>query len=590
MSNVIFQYKWKGIRSQWDYCLEFIPADTTPLNNPEIIELPSGILVSLNYGFKYDKYPLGFPEAPTLSVEISFNEIPNDNAYDEFRNSLLKPATISNLQLGFGFKKIEFVVGTIVRFKIKPNSSFYTVFTGIVKNIDKMQYNIRGKTISFEVVSLGKHILESFNFESLDYYSDYQHLGGNQYDEVPGIIEFVATNVQPIQFVEHYNPNHNFLLRRLSFLFQYFRFIGSEIARISTRATTAELFFTSEVPIFNLYKQTYNKSGNKGNMIIDPYIVMKIQRYVENKPGETKIDVDGIGYRAFKEIYQNSVWDFLREYAEWMLSKAFLLNTNIIFSYLLGDEEFFIPITTNQIIDITIELNKNRAKTVTASMYEHHSSDVYKDIDNYSAIKNGTLNEDEITIPMIFTATPSVVEYKYLTNPNSQFKQAFFPHVHGLYYLDEIPGFPNPSCVRIHEFCEYFITSNVLSSDLPNCSFEPFNYNQLPFTKIEKMFAALQSTNCMHKWASQTLLEIFSHPNQSYIKIQVPINETSAWEEHLYWWVLSKVPWLIPLANISFDLSSIDPYLPNIEKWNVIESSVDFKTEIADLKLLSILV
>ncbi|MFN3307226.1 MAG: hypothetical protein ACK42Z_08595, partial [Candidatus Kapaibacteriota bacterium] len=95
--NIIYQYKWKGIKTKWEYMLEFVPADPTPLNNPDIIELPNGILSSLTYSFKYDKYPLGFPEAPALSMEINLNDIPNNPIFNEFKNSLLNPALVTNV-------------------------------------------------------------------------------------------------------------------------------------------------------------------------------------------------------------------------------------------------------------------------------------------------------------------------------------------------------------------------------------------------------------------------------------------------------------------------------------------------------------
>lgn len=586
--NVIYQYKWKGLRTKWDYIIEFIPADTTALNNPDIIELPNGILSSLTYSFKYDKYPLGFPEAPALNVEINLNNIPNDTVYDEFKNSLLNPASTTNLWIGFDFKNIELVIGTIVYLKIKPIgiSNFYTIFTGIIRDINKLKYRIANKTVSLEITSFTKHILESFNFDSLDNYNEYEHLRGNQYIETPGIVEFAITNTTPTQHVEHYKTYHYFRMRTFSFIFQYLRIIGDEITKINKRDQSATISFTANAPIFNIFKQTYDKSGNKGNAIAEPYIIMKIYRYEESG----NINIDGVGYRALRETYKNSVWDFLREYAEWMLSKSFVFNDICIFSYLLGNESFYINLGPEQIKDIEIELNSNRTKTVTASTYEHHSGNIYKDIEDYNAVKSGTLNEDEITIPMVFSNAPTAVEYNYFTNPGSQFKQTFAPHILGLYYSDNVPGLSGLTFMRVHEFCEYYITNEILSSSLPNCSFVPFNYNQLPFSKIEDLFSALQSTNCMHKWASQALLEVFSKINQSYIKIKVPIEEISIWEESPIWWAVSKIPWLIPLPNIDFLLTVIDNNLPPINKWSVLESSVDLKTEIAELKLLSILV
>lgn len=582
--NVKYQYKWKGIRTNWDYLIEFIPADTASLNNPTIIELPAGTLISLSYSYKYDKFPLGMPEVPSLNIEISLNEIPPTNEYIEFKNAVLNPAMLTSWTFWFDdkFVKFEFTIGTIVNLFVKPNGfeDYFHIFQGIVKSIDKLKYSIENKKVTFEAENICKHVLESFDFTGLKIFSDYLNSNAKPYAEGYGILEFLNTSSNPSQVVEHYKNWHIFRFRGISFLFDYIQTISQEVARISTRGLVNQINFTSTLPFLNLYKQTYNKSGQKGAQITEPYIIVEIVFQEVNQ--ETM--VDGI-CRAFQETYKNSVWDFIREYSEWQISSAFVFNNLCIFAYLLGNNELFLELSPRSIKSVEIELNKNRVKTVTASLYENFNGEKYSDISDYNAVKTGTLNQDEISIPIVFNNMPTAVEYKHFKNPGQEVKQAFVPHVRNLYYYEPGYGF-----LRVHEYCEYYITDTLLSSSLPNCEFSPFNYNQQPFSKFENMIVALQSTNCMPKWASQTVLEVFSKVNQSYLKLSVPIEEISHWQSGQFWMLVSKLPWLIPLCNIKFPLSTLDANLPPLEKWKVIESNVNFSTETADFQLISILV
>ncbi len=585
-TNVIYQCKWKGQNTKWEYLLEFIPADSTTLNNPTVLNLPSSIVIDLKYSYKYDKYPLGMPEAPTLNIELSLLEIPDTEDFLLFKQSVLNPAISYSWTFWFGnkFKTFEFVLGTIVNLKIRPTelSQFYTVFVGVIKSIDKINYDLNTKKVSFEATNLLKHVLESFNFSALEMFNEFKHQQGNQYIQTTGVIEFFSN--QSNEVVEHYNVYHYPRMRPLSFLFDYITSIADVIVSKVTRGQIVSINFTSTLPIFNMYKQTYDKSGAKGSQIVDPFIIIQLVRWVDNE----FITVDGI-CKAFEETYKNSVWDFIREYTEWMLSCGFLANNICFFSYLLGDDNFYIEVNQGMIKKIQIEINKNRVKTVTASTYEHFSGETYSDLTDYNAVKTGTLNEDEITIPMVFNNSPTAVEYRLFKTNETTIKQTFFPHIRNLYYTDQIWG-SQDTFLRIHEFCEYYIKPNLLSSSFQSCSYSPFNYNQVPFKNIEKAFVVLQSTNCMHKWASHTLLEVFSQMQQSYLALTVPIEHISLWQPGQAWLFTSKLPWLIPLSNIKFDISTIDGNIFAIENWKVIEANVDFKTETAEMKLLSILI
>lgn len=580
-TNVIYQYKWKGLKTQWEYVLEFIPPDTTNLNNPTIIELPSGTLVNLRYSYKYDRFPLGMPEAPALNIELSLLEIPNTDDYIEFKKAILNPAMYYDWTFWFGdkYRKFEFVLGTLVNLNIKPlgQSQYFTVFVGVVKNVDKLKYDLNQKKVTLEATNLIKHVLESFDFTALEMFSDFEQQNGDTYVESSNIVEYY---VDGQELVQHSSSGHKFRLRPISFLFKYLKEIGNTIVSKVSRGQITQIAFTSEFPIFLMYEQKFDKSGDKGNQILDPNIIIQLVRTVNSNE---YITIDGIA-KAFEETYKNSVWDFVREYSEWMLSCGFVFNNICAFSYLLGDDNFFIDVQKRDIQKIDIEINKNRVKTVTASTYEHHSDDKYGDITDYTATKRGTLNEDEISVPMVFNNSPSAVSYVFegglFGGPSIITKRAFFPHIRGLY----------SSIFRIHEYCEYYIKSNFLSSSWQSCSFSPFNYNQLPFKNIESMFVALQSTNCMHKWSSQALSEVFSQIQQSYISITVSLEDVSLWQIGPLWMFTSKLPWLIPLCNINFDITSIDNNIPSINKWKVIEATTDFKTETTDFKLLSILV
>lgn len=586
MRNVIYQYKWKGIQTKWDYWIEFIPADTTPLNNPDVFDLPEGTIVSLSYSYRYDKFPLGMPESPSLKIKINIDRIPNDASYVEFKKAILSPAMMTNwiFQALGDSVFFEFPIGTIINLYIKPTGFTYylRVFQGLAIDIEKVKYETETNrtNVSFEAINILKHVLESFNFSGLKLYSDYQHSRGNIYIEDSGVTEFLTITTNPKQTVEHYNTWHYFRMRQFSFLFEYIQTFANEIMLISSRGTVPSTSFTSNTPMIKMYKQVYDKSGNRGDQVINPYIIFDLVY----QDGTDETSVNGI-WQMLRDTYQNSVWDFIRELSEWQLSSAFVFNHICMFGYLLGSDDFFLEILPSSIKSIDIELSKNRVKTVTASLYESYNGTKFSDITDYNAVKGGTLNQDGITLPMIFNNTPTCVEYKHFNNPYGEIKQTFFPHIRSLYYYDSEYRF-----IRIHEYCEYYIKNNLLSSSLPICSFYPFDYNQAPFSHFEYLIADLQVVNCMHQWASRSLLEVFSKIDQSFIKISLPLTDISEWQEGTEWMFISKLPWLIPLCNIKFILRDIDNNLPNIEKWKVVESNVDFLSESVDFKLLSITV
>lgn len=130
-----------------------------------------------------------------------------------------------------------------------------------------------------------------------------------------------------------------------------------------------------------------------------------------------------------------------------------------------------------------------------------------------------------------------------------------------------------------------------MSSALPGCEFQPFNFNQQDFENgINYIIAASQVETGMPFWITKILNTIFTNPNQTYISdLTVPIDHVTSFSPGNLWYFNSKIPWLIPWTNIKLNLNDLNNFITiPFQYWSVISSKVDFKDETVTFELLSI--
>jgi hypothetical protein len=601
MSNVIYVYQWQGIRTKWNYQLEIIPSDDSELTSPTIIQLPEGFIKNLEFNFAYDKYPIGFPEAPTLSLTIDFKRINNaDTQYNELKRAIFNPIVFTNVGTAV---QIKVKLGTIVNLKIQfpETNDFVKIFCGIYRAESKVKYNILTAECSFDAIAVEKTVLESFNFNPIQQISEIlDRFNENKYIPTYTLYELIIKNNPPNpppKLVTHFDKNHRFLLRPFSFLMEQIQEIATLIAKKILRSQSASINLP-QLPNIEFYKQKYTGDGSLGNQPSAIYYVERIERLVNPNP-ETYALVGGLlapnDEKSLMTIYKNSVWDFLRDYCEWQLAKGIITQNLVLFSYILGDEQNYIEIKKDYITNAEVELFSKLPKTITASNFEYHSDENYSDIEKIESAIEGTYNEEEITIPITFSNIPACVDYQIQKSPYAINAISFFPHYHNLYYseIDSLYEGDSPyeRFIRIHEYCNFPIKSNLTSSALPGCEFQPFNFNQLNFeNKIRDMIAASQVETGIPVLVTKILNAIFTNPNQTYIsELTVPIDHVTSFSSGNLWYFNSKIPWLIPWTNIKLNLNDLNNFITiPFQYWSVISSKVDFKDETVTFELLSI--
>jgi len=604
MSNVIYVYQWQGIRTKWNYQLEIIPSDDSELTSPTIIQLPEGFIKNLEFNFAYDKYPIGFPESPTLSLTIDFKRINNaDTQYNELKRAIFNPITTTTLDVGDPFPfpiNVKVKLGTIVNLKTQfpGTNDLITIFRGIYRADSKVKYNILTTECSFDAIAAEKVILESFDFKTIKLISEFKdYFTSDKYIKTEDVIELLIKNGSSYKMVSQWNYRHWFFLRPFSFLLEQINNVATKIAKKVLRSQSVTIGIP-QLPNITFYKQNYSGDGSLGNQPVFIYYIEKIGRKISYNPESYEFIgglLDFYDERSLINIYKNSVWDFLRDYCEWQLSKGFITQNFVFFSYMLGDEQNYIEIKKDSIINTEIELFSRLPKTITASNFESYSDDKFSDIEKFELTIEGTYNEEEITIPMVFNNIPACVDYEIFKPSDGIQAVSFFPHYHNFYYSETLslyPGGPEKErFIRIHEYCNFPIKSNLMSSALPGCEFQPFNFNQQDFENgINYIIAASQVETGMPFWITKILNTIFTNPNQTYISdLTVPIDHVTSFSPGNLWYFNSKIPWLIPWTNIKLNLNELNNFITiPFQYWSVISSKVDLKDETVTFELLSI--
>ncbi len=569
MSQVIYRYTWKGIRTRWDYKLEIIPADNSLLNNPSIIDLPSGFLKSLQFNYKYDKFPLGFPETPTLSMTFDLNLIPSTPIYNELRRSFFDPLVIVTIP-GFN-APIE--LGTLFVFSISNGEGYYPVFRGVYRSASKLKYELSNKTISIECLDLSRCILDSISFTLLPLYDSY--LENMAQPPQPAetttmVFDIVGTPCD----VSHFTNDSLFHFRPHKFLFEFISYIGSFVKNFMIRSNNEPF----DVPLLyfpKLYTQKEDGSGELGSALgeNDIYHISYISLQETNqKIGGLYSNLDD---NSLLNRYKNSVWDFFKEYSEWLFVRGRFTWFGVVWSPVFGTGQTY-EVDIKNIKEIKeINLYSNIIKRATASLYEFYRDNDYSDIDRLESVKTGSYNETEITIPIVFNNIPSAVQYKAL---DSDWMKSFYPHITNLYYKSS-----SGVLIRVHEYCEWEIKNNVFSSSIPDCDFVPFSWLSLPKNKISELFMASQQQTGIPYWASKLALALFSHQKQTTLKASFPLEALTNFDTN-------EIPWLMPQINLKVDLQNIDGNVPiNTDEWTIIDCLIDFNTETVDVELFSVL-
>jgi hypothetical protein len=586
MSNVIYEYNWRGLKTGWDYKLEIIPAGDTDLNNPAIVKLPPGTINVQKLGLKYDEYLSGFPEAPQLDVFIDLKTLPDDITYADFKKAVYTPL----VEIAIPYIAV-FDAGTIFNLSIKYNGNadeeinvYRKLFTGCYRREGKYNYDLVENTVTLNVIDINRTIHDTivwFFFILANQPTNITRTGYIDLAYIKDTINYV---------IGHHDRDHSFIFSEFTDIELFIAACANAIYKKLVRDATAEYTMDFPFPIF--YKQSYTPTGNLGDELTrnDLYFINKVLKG-ENWIGGLIHDKDELGLPV---RYGNSAWDYISELCEFSLAKAIFKPTGLNCIPIFGSvgSENLVTLEVKNLNSMNLNPS-NVIKTATSSLYEKLSDDKFSDIEKYEELQVGTQNEGQNTIPVVFNNIPGCVSYSeegYTFNLNLALswkrRRAFYPHILNLYYFDQ-PSFLDQNLssmpFRVHEYCKWNLGNGIYSDSLPGCSFSAFNAGAFDYDKPSECIAAMQSDSCYPKWMAKTQLAIFGNKDQRTLDIKVDFNENT------YFTAGGGVgfPWYQPDTTFIFNLSNISLLIQtDKEKWDMLSTELDFENEEASLALL----
>lgn len=547
MSNRIYYHEHRGDRTGWDYKIEFVPASDEPLNNPEYIRLPTGS-VKLKKATKkmQGDYYFGLVDTPTADIDIYFADIPETELYDDFFDCIMYPIKKLSVPIPSLYPQPLLVeIGTYIRISINHRGNDETdvgyryFFSGCIRYDNKIKNNPVNEVANLSIVDIAKCTCDSFNFAYLGIYPD---MFGMETKNSECLYEWLGTyNSRNFQVV-HTGGGLNFELVSVSVIDKYIAYVGGQVVKTTTRGIYDTFWAT---PIFpELYAQKYDGTGGRGGRIATEEIYV-LSRIVYTSDGQSN-PIGGLlnpyNDKGLHQRYPNGIWDYLKDMYDWAMCRGDAgnnigLTTTRMFGH-NADEP--ILLTKDMVSEMDLEQNTSILKTATASMVESYSDDEYSDRDNYEAVKQGSRNESEFTIPVVYNNLPTCIQYDYdhayLKAHNCTRYFGTKPHQLGLFYLEEaIPpsALANQGeisiAVRTHERSTYNFGNGITSDELiPLADFPNSGPAHIPGIKAGTICFAMQNASNgvgLPKIAAESLLKIFGNDKQHVNRLTVPIEK-----------------------------------------------------------------
>lgn len=608
MSNKIYYHEHRGTRTGWDYKIEFIPASADPITTPEYVRLPTGS-VKLKKATKkmQGDYYFGLVDAPTADIDIYLADIPETELYDDFFDCIMYPIKKLAVPISELYPiPLTVDIGTYVKISInfKGNDGtdvgYRYFFSGCVRYDNKIKNNPINEVANITITHISKCICDSFNFEYLGIYPD---MFGMETKHSEYIYEWLGVADGKGYQVVHSGGNLKYEFVSKAVIDNYIRYVGSQVAKKITRDPN-QVF--SAQPIFpEFYEQIYDGTGSRGGAIPSENLYL-LSRIVYEADGQ----FDPIGGllnpyndKGLHQRYPNSVWDYLKDVYDWAMCRGDMVeDSGFRNSRMFGHSSDTTILLTKKILkDMDLDQDTNVLKTATASMVESYSDDDYADRDNYEAVKQGSRNESEFTIPIIYNNLPTCIQYQYesrYVSTNSQSKTvvrflSIKPHQLGLYYWEEnIPPLASISWeqtsapVRVHERSRYNFGNGVTSDSLVEITDFPSSDLVIDgnHTAGAMAFVMQNASNGvgLPKIAAESLIKLFGNERQHANKLTVPIEEHTkmSWggDVGFVWWYL----------DTRYEISWTE-YRQHWHKqhkyWRPLEIEIDFETEMCALTL-----
>lgn len=569
--STIYTYEWTGKRTGWNYKLEIYAAGTTPLSDITYVKLPQGCIEVNKRSSSFDKKPVGINKTPTMELTVYMSEI-DDSILTDFAPLIYNPY----LQIDYPAYEQTIHTGTVFVLKTRYNLNadesvnlWRTNYIGVYRNEFEVEFDPYSNIAKLKVehalrATLDSLSLKGFENQPIGDYKNREYYLERIYaaDEIALVNGISGVSLQ-------FRPKTDFN--------NYLQTVGRDIYRKIVRDDSAS--FSLTVPTATFYKQNYNLDDGLGVALTesDLWMLTKMTYDGDDIGGAFS---DAKDEKSLYNIFQNSAWDFLSDIAEQFIKKIFFHDNHLVvipaFSH-YGGEGTYLNLDVKKLNSKPeIKLFSGIIKTVTASLYESYDDDFNK----VDITVEGSRNEDEFPVPIVFNNIPAASEWKRRPYGWS----AEQPHCLNVFYIEDdtdIVGSVDYLALP-HEWVKFQLDYTTYSDSIisrPNHATDAATIESVP----KAHFLAIQQQSCASALIAKIYKTLFSKVQNSTMKIEVDF------EEYTYFAAGGGVgfPWDKLDTILNFDLTEINSNIPiAYTQWIMTKYDLDYANETATLEFI----
>lgn len=170
---MFYKWTWKDAATGWLMKLNIIPAGDGIIDRSgEYLPIPEEVISITNYSKAKQEKLIGMAKAPTLKVSVNLQYLPDDVAYDEFREAVTSPqkektVSISNSHF---WTALNVVAGTIWEYEIDFGTGLGYEREMIGLQIDGIEdvFDSDNNYIDLTIEHICRHVMESVDFKQVD--------------------------------------------------------------------------------------------------------------------------------------------------------------------------------------------------------------------------------------------------------------------------------------------------------------------------------------------------------------------------------------------------------------------------------------
>lgn len=539
MSNKIFRTEWVGTKTKWKKRLDVIPAGTTDLSSPAVVNLPHGCAKVKKLGREFDNFPFGIEACPYMEVDWDFNVIGDNAIYDDFYDAVLKP-TLEMTNIGMSHD--PFTTGTIYKFYYDfgaddDSSPLWRLIGEFIQRTGiEGDFDLIDNTGHVEVEHVVKCALDQTNLEYTKLQLSWADAGDIRIrDALYDVIytrDFDGDSVNyGLGSLAKVDNHGKYWFAKLSVLWDYIEDNAEYVYRKMLRDTSRTLTLGKPKTIY--FKQKYDDTGALGTALdfADLWVLAGISDNDEEVAGNAEFSDGLFQDNTSGSMYESSrytnAWDLLVDLFRESITKGAIAPPDYPLQALQAfDKRIDVSLTKDILISRYLRtrnkadkpkiiIKGERLGRVESSLYEIYDDD----LDTWDADIPGGRNEGSMNLSIVLSnhpvagdhinegkATPKRdqggahdysragetnyylhsselatwfnFDYSGVTDHESALYYNYQPHVNGLYYFDtpsQLDDSETPMPIRVHDHCRTPISPTQNTDDLMGCGNPGFN-------------------------------------------------------------------------------------------------------------------